>query len=64
MTAPLRVSLRLDEAAELTGVSKDTLREAIRKGYLRAKRSGINGGGLYLITPAALAEWVDQLEDA
>lgn len=59
-----RVAYRLEEAADAVGLSRDTLRDAIRKGFLRAKRTGDNGSGLYLITPAALAEWVDGLEDA
>lgn len=59
-----RVAYRLEEAAESAGVSKDTLRDAIRKGFLRAKRTGAGGTGIYLITPAALEAWVDQLEDA
>lgn len=53
------------EAAEACSVSEDTIKRAIRRGTLRAKRSGENGGGKYLITATALQAWLeDGLEDA
>lgn len=59
-----RISLRVDEAADAVGVSHHVLREAIRIGDLPAKRSGKNGGGVLLISPAALAAWFEGLADA
>lgn len=55
---------RLNEAAEECGVSPDVLRAAVRNGNLRAKRTGKDGGGLYLFRPADLEAWFDRLEDA
>lgn len=56
------------EAAEATGVSPDTIRRAIRKGALKAKRSGKNkdgdGVGKFLISRKALEDWFEGLEDA
>lgn len=53
-----------EEAARVAGVSLDTIRRSINKGTLRAKRTGDNGGGKYLVSRAALADWFDQLPDA
>jgi excisionase family DNA binding protein len=50
-------------AAKLYGVSGDTLIAAVRAGKLRAKRSGENGGGLYLFKPEWLDAWADGLVD-
>lgn len=59
-----RVSLRVEEAAAEVGVSHHVLREAIRLGELPAKRTGKNGGGVLLISPAALEAWFEGLADA
>lgn len=63
-----KLSYTLTEAAEATGVSEDTLKGAIRRGDLRAKRSSKNddgdGVGKYLLTTAALTAWLDSLADA
>lgn len=56
--------LTREQAAEACNVSLDTIRRAINKGTLRAKRTGAEGGGKYLISPDALAEWFESLEDA
>jgi hypothetical protein len=55
-------------AAKAAGVSVDLLTAAIRKGTLRAKRTGVNEHGdptgKYLITREALSAWFDTLESA
>lgn len=56
--------LTRDQAAEACNVSVDTIRRAINKGTLRAKKTGDNGGGKYLISSGALDDWFEQLEDA
>lgn len=53
-----------EDAARLCSVSVDTVRRAINKGTLRAKRTGKDGGGKYLITEQALRDWLETLEDA
>lgn len=62
MTIPL--FLTREQAAESCNVAADTIRRAINKGALRAKRTGENGGGKYLISRDALVEWFESLEDA
>lgn len=66
-----RISYRLKEAAEATGVSEDVLRRAIKatdpRAYpppLRAKRAGTDKKVTYLIPAAELTRWVDSLKDA
>jgi excisionase family DNA binding protein len=56
--------LTRDQAAQVAGVSLDTIRRAINKGALKAKRTGADGGGKYLITREALTEWFNRLADA
>ena len=51
-------------ATEVVPVSIDTITRAINSGALRAKRTGANGGGKYLISRDALLSWFEQLEDA
>lgn len=51
-------------AAALCDVSEDVLKDAVRKGRLRGKRSGENGGGLYLFSRAQLEAWFEGLVDA
>lgn len=61
MTAP--IAYPIAEAAQVAGVSVDTLRRAIhsdRPPYLKAKKLGAR----ILITRDALAEWLSQLPDA
>ena len=53
-----------DEAAAEVRVSPKTIERAINTGRLRAKRTGENGGGKYLISRASLEEWFDGLVDA
>jgi hypothetical protein len=56
------------EAARRAGVSMDTIRRAINKGTLRAKRTGQKDDGTptgkYLISDADLRDWFDGLVDA
>lgn len=63
-TAIAPMFLTREQAAEACNVSVDTIRRAINSGRLRAKRTGENGGGKYLISPDALRAWFDELEDA
>jgi excisionase family DNA binding protein len=53
-----------EEAAKAAGVSLDTVRRAINAGTLRAKRTGKEGGGKYLVSAEALRSWFEQLQDA
>lgn len=66
MTA--RLALTREEAATSCGVSLNTIKRAIATGALKAKRSAVNDAGdptgKYLITPAALEEWIEGLVDA
>lgn len=56
--------LSLAEAATEVRLSKDTLRNAIYMGFLRAKKSGAGGGGRFIIRRADLDSWVESLPDA
>jgi excisionase family DNA binding protein len=51
-------------AAEVCSVSVDVLKDAVRAGRLRGKRTGENGRGLYLFSRAQLEAWFDGLIDA
>lgn len=55
---------KIPSAAEAYGVSQATIKRAIAKGTLRAKRSGENGGGHHLISADALEAWFESLADA
>lgn len=70
-----RITLNVTEAATATGLSVDTIKAAIRRGELPARRSGRlkrdsnkgNAGdpaGRYLIRIKDLEAWIDGLEDA
>lgn len=59
-----RLFLSREEAAQAAGVSFDTIKRAINSGALRAKRTGDNGGGRYLVSTDALQEWFEGLKDA
>lgn len=59
-----RLALGADEAAAACGLRKDSVMRAIRAGKLRAKRSGENGGGRYLVLVADLQAWLESLGDA
>lgn len=54
----------LEQAADRMQVSEDTILRAIRGQKLRAKKTGPNGGGKYLIASADLDAWFDGLVDA
>lgn len=61
--------LTREEAAREAGVSLDTIRRAINRGALKAKRTGWDdekkvATGKYLITREALQDWFDGLADA
>jgi excisionase family DNA binding protein len=56
--------LTREQAAQTANVSLDTIRRAINSGKLRAKRTGKDGGGKYLISMDELKAWFDGLEDA
>lgn len=68
MSADLpRVAFTRREAAEMCGVSEDTLRRAIGTGALKAKRLTKDEalkGGKQLFTLAALTSWLESLADA
>lgn len=64
MSKPQPIAVTREGATELVPVSKDTITRAINSGKLKAKRTGENGGGLYLISVAALHKWFNELEDA
>lgn len=61
---PPRLYFTLDEAADRMRVSKDTIERAIRAQNLRAKKTGANGGGKYLVSASDLDDWFDGLVDA
>lgn len=63
-TSPTKLFLTLAEAAEATGLSTRTLREAVNAGKLKAKRTGEDGTGRFLFRVAHLESWFDALEDA
>lgn len=62
------VSYSMAGAVAASGLSKSTLERAIKAGTLRAKKSSAdedgNPTGVWLITHAALAAYVDSLADA
>lgn len=64
MSPIARLAYDADEAAEATSLKKETVMRAIRKGTLRAKRTGDKGGGKYLILVADLQAWLESLGDA
>lgn len=61
---PERLFFTREEAADLANVSKSTIVAAINSGALKAKRTGDEGGGKYLISRAQLEAWFDSLVDA
>lgn len=63
-TQPIKLFLTLAEASEAVGLSKDTLRGAVARGTLRAKKTGENGGGVFLFRVADLEAWYEGLEAA
>ena len=66
MTPP-RLAFTRKEAAEMCGVSEDTIRRAKVRGELKAKRltkDETQKGGKELYTQAALQAWIDGLADA
>jgi hypothetical protein len=63
-----KLAYSLLEAADATGLSEDSLKQAIRRGDLKAKRSARSedgdGVGKYILTASALNAWLDGLADA
>lgn len=51
-------------ASALCDVSEEVLKEAVRAGRLQGKRTGANGGGLYLFSREQLGAWFEGLVDA
>lgn len=64
MSSLEQLFLTRDQAAQVAGVSIDTIKRAVNRGALKAKRTGQDGGGKYLISREALREWFDGLVDA
>lgn len=67
MSTITRLAYTRKEAAEMCGVSEDTIRRAKNSGALRAKRltkDETQKGGKELYTEAALRDWLDGLADA
>jgi hypothetical protein len=64
----MKLSYTLEQAADETSLSADTLKKAIRKGDLKSKRSSRDengdGVGKYLILGRDLQAYLDQLADA
>ena len=60
MSTEQREALSRQEAAELYGVSFDTIKRAVNSGHLRAKRVGRR----YRIGRADLRAWFESLPDA
>lgn len=58
--APAQLALSTKQAAKLANVGTSTLLAAIAAGQLRAKCLGKK----FLIRPADLEDWIDNLEDA
>ena len=52
------------EAAEYMRVSIEVITRAIHAGRLRARKTGENGGGNYLISRVDLDAWFDGLVEA
>lgn len=52
------------EAAEVLRMSEDSVRRAINSGRLKAKATGVNGGGKTLISAKAISDYFDSMEDA
>lgn len=62
MTDPMFLTRK--QAGEITNTSEDTIRRAINKGTLRAKRVGDAKNARYLVSREALQAWFEQLDDA
>ncbi len=62
------LSYSIADAATVTGLSKQHLREAIHLGQLRAKRSGVDAAGepagKYVLLEADLKRYLDNLPEA
>lgn len=67
MSAPVslpRLAVTRREAAEMLGVSEDTIRRAKNAGRLRAKKIGANSAGKELYAVKDLQAWFESLDDA
>ena len=53
-----------EEAAQYLRISVETVKRAIYGGRLRAKKSGENGGGKYLISREDLDAFFESMQDA
>lgn len=59
-----RLAYDADEAAAACSLRKESVMRAIRSGHLKAKRTGANGGGKYIVLVADLQAWLESLGDA
>lgn len=59
-------AFNLKEAGEYLGLSPETVKAYIHSTppRLKAKKTGVNGGGIHLITKAELDRFLDGLADA
>lgn len=65
----MKISYTVSEAVAATGLSEWTIRDAIKGGYLRARRKPYpdgkpNENGMYLILHADLEAWVAEMPAA
>jgi hypothetical protein len=60
---PLDELITLDEAGEIIGRAPVSLREAARKGKLRARRMGTGPGSVWITTRADVAEYQAYVAD-
>jgi len=61
MTTPGPIAVKAAQAAEMVGISPDTLKAAIRSGALPAK---LNDRGHYFVLVADLTDWFKSWPDA
>lgn len=64
LPSPRHRYFSLEEAAAHMRLSQETIERAIRAQNLKAKKTGPNGGGKYLIREADLDAWFDGRVDA
>lgn len=64
MSAPEHTYMTLAETAEFVRLSRSSVKAAIAKGDLKAKKSGKGGGGRVLVRQSDAIAWVDGWVDA
>ena len=60
MTVEARDAYSLDEAAARVGLTPKTLTKEIKEGRLKSRKAGRR----HVITPQAIADWLDSLPEA